>query len=402
MHDSFANTLLALAAILVLAKVGGALFERFGQPAVLGEVLVGILLGNLAFLTGGYVDVFEPFKTDQFLKHYAEIGAILLLFSVGLETSVKEMAKEGLSSFLVALVGVTFPFVLGYFFADFVPLEGTTSHTSLFLGATLTATSVGITARVLRDLGQIARRESKIILGAAVIDDVIGLVILAVVSGILITNAVSFSEIFVIAGKALLFIGGTLLLGSFVLGRLIRIAHQVKVEGMMIVTALAVAFLFAYVAELLQLAAIVGAFAAGMLLTEEHFHGFQERISVTDMVSVLSHIFVPVFFVLMGMWVDLSSLATFQIFIIGILLTLAAVAGKLVSGLAALGKGIDRLSIGIGMIPRGEVGLIFASMGLSMKVISPAIYSVVIAMILLTTLLTPPLLKWSLGRQRRS
>lgn len=399
MVDPVAPVLLALAVILAGAKLGGDVAERIGQPAVLGELVVGIVLGNLD-LVG--VPWFRTVASDHTIDVLARLGVVLLLFEVGLESTVGDMLKVGGRSLLVAVLGVVTPWALGWWVGGLL-LPDASPYVHAFLGATLTATSVGITARVLKDLGRAQSPEARIILGAAVIDDVLGLVILAVVAGVITAadrgSDLSYPAVGVIVAKALLFLGGALVLGVAVSPRLFALAGRLRGSGLLLTTALVFCFVVAYLASAVGLAAIVGAYAAGLVLEED-------KPRLAELVRPIGTLLVPVFFVLMGMRVELRSFAHPDVLGLALLLTLAAIAGKQACALGGLGAALDRLSIGIGMIPRGEVGLIFANLGLSLtlhgeRIVSPAIFSGLVIMVLLTTLITPPALKWSLARGAR-
>jgi Kef-type K+ transport system membrane component KefB len=402
----FERILYALVIILLAAKVGGDLLERVGQPAVLGELVFGVLLGN-AFLIG--IPWFEPLKGHQAVTVLAEIGVILLLFEVGLESTVSDMMKVGLSSFLVALLGVIAPFFLGWGVAAWF-LPGHSIYVHIFIGATLTATSVGITARVLKDLGRIKAKESRIILGAAVIDDIMGLVILAVVSGIISSvdrsgAGVSSLAILWIIAKAVIFLFGAIVVGGYLSPRLFRVASRLRVAGMLLTTALAVCFVLAWLAAVMGLAPIVGAFAAGLILEKVHFREFHSRgeHELEELIHPLAVFLVPIFFVEMGMAVDLRTFADGDVLLFALVLTLAAIIGKQAAAFGVIGKGLNRLAVGLGMIPRGEVGLIFAAIGARMMVqgepvIAASVYSAVVIMVIVTTLVTPPVLKIALER----
>ena len=404
--NSVHNVLPFLIIILITAKLGGALFEKFKQPAVLGEIIFGVILGNISYLSGGHISFFDLIKDSDFIKTLSEIGIIILLFEVGLHTQLKSMLKVGVSSFFVAVVGVVLPFIMGSC-ASYVLSWGENSLVDIYIGAILVATSVGITARVLQDLGKVDLNESRIVLGAAVIDDVLGLIILAVLSGLAGANmgensASNFSlySIFIIVLKAVGFLVGAIFLGNRFAPTILNITKYLKVEGMSLVMALIFAFSLAYAADWIGLHAIVGAFAAGLILEETYFEGFHNHKNLDGIIRPLSNFLVPVFFVLIGMKVSLETFTHFKIVSIALIMSAIAVVGKLAAGLGALEKGLDRLSIGIGMIPRGEVGLIFASIGLEYHIIKHDIYSAAVVMVMITTLVTPPLLTWSLSRNK--
>lgn len=402
--------LLGLALIFVVAKVGGEVFERLNQPAVLGELTAGMAVGALALAGVGGV---EELRTHAVIGALAELGVIILLFEVGLESNIAEMIEVGWSSLLVALAGVVVPFFLGWGASYyFLPSEPTLAH--VFIGATLCATSVGITARVLRDLGRLQTRESRIILGAAVIDDVLGLLILAVVAGAIRASAaggaLALSDVAHIAGASAAFLVGAVAVGRFVVPHLFRGAGRFRSRGVLVTLALAFCFLLAWAAAVVGLAPIVGAFAAGLVLDEAHFEVFNSRGEqhLHDLLAPVSATLVPVFFVLMGMKVDLSAFARWELLGFAAALTAAAIVGKQVCALAVVERGVNRLAVGLGMIPRGEVGLIFAGIGAALTlpgaggtpapVIGPATFGAVVIMVIVTTLVTPPALKWSLQR----
>ncbi len=405
--DPVVPLLLALAVVLGAAKLGGWLALSIRQPAVLGEIVAGIVLGNLGLL--GWHGL-EPLKTDAVLGVLASLGVILLLFEVGLESSVEKMIGVGVSSFLVALLGVVTPFALGWALGAWL-LPGHPGYVHAYLGAVLTATSVGITARVLRDLGRVESREGRIILGAAVIDDVMGLLVLAVMTGLIAAanrggGGLGAGSLAAIAARAVGFLAAAVLLGQLLAPHLLRLAARVRVPGALLASGLLVCFLLSYLAARVELAPIVGAFAAGLVLERPHFQEFEEsrRHSLESLLDPISSFLVPIFFVVTGLRVELASFADRTILVLAGALTLAAIAGKQACALGAVERGLNRLAIGIGMIPRGEVGLIFANVGASLaiageRVITPATYSAVVVMVVVTTLITPPALQWSLLRR---
>jgi Kef-type K+ transport system membrane component KefB len=398
--------------MLVAAKVAGEIFERLKLPAVLGELGAGIVLGNLVIF--GFMAA-EPLKTDATIAALAELGVIILLFEVGLESDLKEMMEVGWSSLLVAVVGVVAPFFLGWAVsAYFIPEESRLAH--IFIGATLCATSVGITARVFKDLGKLSTREARIILGAAVIDDVLGLLILAVVAGAIKAagtgGALSFVDVGVIALKSLAFLIGAIVIGQLLLPRMLRGAGRLETRGVLLTLAIACCLFMAWMAAKVGLAPIVGAFAAGLVLDEVHYKpkgGRMER-DLGDLLQPVSTVLVPIFFVLMGLKVDLRLFIRGDILGLALALTLAAIIGKQICALGVLERGINRLAVGVGMIPRGEVGLIFAGIGATLMlpgadgtrepVVGSAIFGAVVIMVIITTLITPIALKWSLDKKR--
>lgn len=405
--DPVVPVLLFLTIILLAAKVGGDLATRLRQPAVLGELVVGMVLGNLILL--GYSG-FEVLKTDPGIDLLSRLGVILLLFEVGLESTVGTMLKVGWSALLVAVIGVAFPFALGWAAGAWL-LPDASGYVHAFLGATLTATSVGITARVFKDLGVSQTSEARVILGAAVIDDVLGLVILAIVAGIITAadqgTVLSPLSIGITLGKALGFLVVSLTLGVLLTGKLFRLASNLRTRGVLLATGLAFCFLLSWLAAAVGLAPIVGAFSAGLILENAHYRDFVDKGEHTleELVHPLSSFLVPVFFVLMGMRTDLSAFARPGVAGLAIGLTVAAIVGKQFAGLGVLGGGVDRIMVGIGMIPRGEVGLIFANIGLALTVggehiIASETFAAVIVMVVVTTFITPPALRWRLERRR--
>jgi Kef-type K+ transport system membrane component KefB len=406
--DPIAGLILALAIILTVAKLGGHLAVKVGQPPVLGELAAGVILGNLGLL--GFHG-FDYLKTDASVEMIAGLGVILLLFQVGLESTVGQMLKVGLSSFLVATIGVIGPFVLGWGVgAWLLPEHSVYAH--VFLGATLTATSVGITARVLKDLRRAQTNEARIILGAAVIDDVQGLVILAVVTGIIaaanVGASLSYAAIGLVIFKATAFLVGSLALGVYLSPLLFRLAAKLESGGVLLAVGLVFCFFTAWGANAIGLAPIVGAFAAGLVLEPLHYRDFVSRgeHGLDHLIEPIAAFLVPVFFVLMGVRTNLAAFTEPGVLGLAAALTVAGIVGKQICSLGALGRGLDRLSIGIGMIPRGEVGLIFANIGLGLyiggeRVIDPSVFSAVVVMVIVTTVITPPALKWSFGRAAR-
>ena len=411
-HGLDPAVLIGVALMLVMAKLGSEIFERIHAPAVLGELFAGIVLGNLVIF--GFSRV-ESLKTSDTIAALAEFGVIILLFEVGLESDLKEMVEVGWSSLLVAILGVIAPFLLGWAVsAYFIPEEPRLAH--IFIGATLCATSVGITARVFKDLGKLATREARIILGAAVIDDVLGLLILAVVAGAIKAagtgGSLSVFNVGLITIKSLGFLISAIIVGQFLMPRLLHAAGRLATQGVLLTVAISCCLFMAWMAAKVGLAPIVGAFAAGLVLDEVHYkHGrAQQERALQDLLHPVSTVLVPIFFVLMGLKVDLRLFARLDILGLALALTVAAIIGKQICAFGVIERGINRLAVGLGMIPRGEVGLIFAGIGAtlmlptanggSQPVISSAIFGAVVIMVIITTLITPLALKWSLGKKR--
>ena len=379
-HGELGTFLLAFATALLGAKLFGELAERIGQPAVLGELLVGVLLGpsllGLVPLTAGILLV-------------AEIGVLLLLFEVGLETDLEELARVGGSATAVAVVGMLLPFVGGYLVTRAAGFE---TLTAIFVGAALTATSIGITSRVLSDLGMLKSREGQIILGAAVADDVLGLVVLAVVSQIAATGSVATGDALKAAGLSFAFLLVALVVG-IPLGRiLVRFVGKARVRGVLVAVAVAFALLAALGAQTAGSAAIVGAFAAGLVLARTN-RGHDIGTAVRPVVDVLA----PIFFVVIGAQVNVAYLnpttpGNGAALLLALGLTLVGILGKFAAGFAAWGK-VSRVFIGAGMIPRGEVGLIFAQIGKQNGALPEPVFVAVVLAVFATTFVTPPLLK---------
>lgn len=389
---------LTIIAILMGAKVLGELAERMGQPAVLGELVAGVLIGPsvLAILpTAGPV--------SEIVHLLAEVGVAVLLFEIGLETDIKEMFRVGGSATIVAVVGVAAPFLLGFLFWMMVqPSIGThgpgisDTMVAVFVGATLTATSVGITARVLTDLNRIHTREARVVIGAAVVDDVLGLVILAIVSGLAAGAALTVFGIamkFVIAAG---FLVAAVIIGNVVAPRVFGFVDTMRVRGVLLVSAFCFALLFAALAGLAGSAMIIGSFAAGIVLSSTN-----QFDMITDRIAPVADLFTPIFFVSVGAGVNVnlflpwSSAFDVSVLVIGGALLAIAIVGKVISGYA-VGWGrskLNHLAIGVGMIPRGEVGLIFAHLGLTNGILSSQVYSAILIMVIFTTFLAPPLLK---------
>lgn len=422
---NYAATFFWIGVLLLLGKCA-SLVERVGQPSVLGELVLGVILGNLGLIG---LHIFEPIMSDPYISFLAELGVVILLFQIGLESNIGKMMKVGVSALLVAIVGVVVPFILGTYVAGPWLLPGQDFNTYLFLGAALTATSVGITARVFQDLKKLHTPEAQIVLGAAVIDDVIGLIILAVVSAIVTSGGVSPMDIGLITGKAVGFLLAAIVIGQLAAPRLGRIFSMIHTGvGMKFALAMSLGLIVAAAAQKIGLAPIVGAFAAGLVLDPVHFRYFKDQKIVEDirhelksadpaiqkrlegtmdehshrhieyLIEPLAHFFVPIFFVMTGTAVKLETLFDTQILLTALGITVIAFIGKIVSGLAA-GK-VRKSLVGWGMVPRGEVGLIFATIGRGLGVVPDNVYSVIVIVVILTTLLTPPILTGLLKRAK--
>jgi Kef-type K+ transport system membrane component KefB len=393
-----ARFFLVLAAILVAAKLLGELAERIGQPAVLGELVAGVLLG------GSALGVVPAGGAEAELIHVlAELGVVLLLFEIGLETDLREMFRVGPAALAVAVVGIVLPFAFGYLFWRYAPHASSGSGdlvtAAIFIGATLTATSVGITARVLSDLGRMNTAEARIIIGAAVIDDVLGLVILSVVTGVAAGASLSFLGILRTLAVAVGFLVVAVVVGRFVAPRLFDVINRMRVRYVLLVASIAFAIGLAALAGLAGSALIIGAFAAGLVLS-----GTNQFDTIEHEVRPVASIFTPIFFVSVGASVDLSLLnpstpgARATLLVAGALIFLAVV-GKIAAGWAAPWTRFRRIVVGVGMVPRGEVGLIFADIGRRSGVLGDEVFGAVLLMVMVSTFIAPPALKALFARE---
>jgi Kef-type K+ transport system membrane component KefB len=387
MHLDVPTFLGLLVIVLLTAKALGAIAQRFGQPAVLGELVAGALLGS------SVLGVIDP-KQEAF-HLMAEVGVVILLFEIGLETDLHRLLQLGGPAAVVAVVGVVLPFAMGYAVCYMLNL----GHlVSVVAGASLTATSVGITARVLNDLGRLQDVESQIILGAAVLDDILGLIILAVVEGLESGKPVTVGGVLWITAIAFGFLIVALLIGKRVVPLLFRLLRRLGAPGTVTMLAVILAFGMAWLANFAGSALIIGSFAAGLLLS-----GTEHAEEAERGVAHLGHFFVPLFFVSVGAAVDVRTLnpldsANHPTLLLGGLLIVVAVIGKFLAGYAPFWFRGKKSVIGVGMIPRGEVGLIFAEKGMRSGILSVGQYSAITLMVMVTTFLAPPLLKLLLPR----
>lgn len=359
------------------AKVAGELFERFRQPSVIGEVMAGVLIGPHLL---GWIHLGEAQEA------LGEIGVIVLLFTVGLSSHLSEFKSVAGPATRVGLLGIALPFAGGW---GLMSVLGYGQVESLFVGAALVATSVGITARVLQDMNQLWRRESRIILGAAVLDDVLGLAILAVVAG-LAEGAVSGGKVLLVVGEALGFVALLILIGPRLARRHPRILGRPRTEGGPLAIALTLCLGLSALANAIGLAALVGAFLAGVILAEA-----PDEYELEDKMGPVANFLVPFFFVVTGAHLDLGVFASGGVALLALVITVVAIVAKVAGcGLGAVSLGCrSALAVGVGMMPRGEVGILVASLGLSLGVIEAPIYGAVIGMSLLTTIIAPPLLR---------
>jgi Kef-type K+ transport system membrane component KefB len=412
-----AGVLLSLVVIYFASKVGGELCARINLPPVLGELVGGVVVGVsalhlLVFPEGGAdvsnsaivsflqattnlspeaaVSVFRA--QSEVVSVLAELGVVILLFEIGLESDLKELIRVGPQAAIVAVVGVVTPFAAGT--GGLIYLFGIPPVPAIFAGAALTATSIGITAKVLAEIGQLSSKEGQIIIGAAVLDDVLGIIVLAVVASLAKTGEIVVTNVIYLIISAGVFLVGTIFLGRFLSPLFVGLVNEMRTRGQLLLTALIFAFILSYVAAAIQLEAILGAFAAGLVLAET-----DKRRELEEQVIPVADILVPIFFVTVGAKTDLSVLnpavpSNREGLILAIFLIVVAIIGKVVTGLTVFGQpGINRLAIGVGMIPRGEVGLVFAGVGAASGALSEATEAAIIMMVILTTFIAPPLLR---------
>jgi Kef-type K+ transport system membrane component KefB len=440
--DPVVPILIASIFITLGAALGGLLMKWLKQPAVLGELLVGLAAGNLGYyfggstltvlregdnlsriaslaLTGPYnlseaaFQVLPPGAHTDLLAHllsgsqgqtyisvYAFIDVIsrlailVLLFLVGLEISLVEMKRVGRYASYVAILGIVVPMILGMGVMKLLHPHNPLAA-DLFIGGILTATSVGITARVLRDLGRDTTEEARIILGAAVIDDVLCLIVLAVVSGLAVTGKISLAAIAITTGKAALFLVASLGVGIWLTPKIVRRLASAGVDNLKLLFGVSFALLLAWLANVAELATIVGAFAAGMVLNS-FFDKEVGGTSLHELLTPIESLLVPLFFVWMGIQVKLETMGNKDVIIAGLALTLVAVVGKVAAGWGCPPT-MNRLAVGFGMMPRGEVGLIFAGIGKAVGVVNEGLFSAVVLLVMVTTILAPILLRATLG-----
>lgn len=440
--DPVVPILIASIFITMGAALGGLLMKWIKQPSVLGELLVGLLAGNLGYYfgnpvltvlregdnlsrisdlalgsrlsvadathqllqAGSHTDLIASLLSSpngltylniySFIDIVSRMAILILLFLVGLEISLVEMRRVGKHASYVAVLGIILPMLLGMGSMKILHPAGTLAA-DLFIGGILTATSVGITARVLRDLGRDDTEEARVILGAAVIDDVLCLIILAVVSGLAVTGTISVASIAITTGKASLFLVASLGIGIWLMPKLVRRLATVGVKNLKLLFGVSFAFLLAWLANVSELATIVGAFAAGMVLNS-FFDREVEGASLHELLSPVESLVVPLFFVWMGIQVKLETMADRGVLLAGLVLTIVAIIGKVAAGWGCPPT-MNRLAVGFGMMPRGEVGLIFAGIGKGIGVVDEGLFSAIVLLVMVTTVLAPILLRASLG-----
>lgn len=392
---------LGLAIIVLAAMFGGHIAARIGQPAVLGELLAGMFLGNMF----GFGRL-QFLGVDPYLDILSRLGMLLLLFEVGVDLSVRDLLGVGPSSFAVALIGTAATLAIGTMTAAaFMPDASIAAH--VFIGAAVTATSVGITARVLKDMRASRSDEAKIILGAAIVDDVLALVVLGAVTAWV--GAGPGGETFptmsiaALVMKTIGFLVLAIVLGMRFTPTWFRYAARLHAGGALLAVGLCFCFFLSWAATAIGLAALVGAFAAGLVLEDSHSEVFVQRGErpLGELLQPMTSFLVPVFFVLVGFRTNIATLGSPALLAFAVALSIAAVAGKLLCAIGVLKHGVRKLTVAVGMIPRGEVTLVFAALGSVLRVGSVPLldqrgYAAIVSVVILTTLVTPPALKWSI------
>jgi Kef-type K+ transport system membrane component KefB len=413
-----AGVLLCLTVIYLASKVGGELCVRINLPPVLGELVGGVVVGVsalhlLMFPEAGATEVAPSVLVNflgsttgaapevaiaasqaysEVISVLAEMGVVILLFEIGLESDLQELIRVGPQAAIVAVVGVIAPFfsgTLGLIYLFHMP-----TIPAVFAGAALTATSIGITAKVLAEIQRLSSREGQIIVGAAVLDDVLGIIVLAVVASLAKTGEVEIANIVYLVVSSVVFLVGSIVLGRFFSPYFVTLVDKLQTRGNLLLSSLIFAFILSYIATAIHLEAILGAFTAGLVLAET-----DKREELAEQVIPLADMFVPIFFVCVGAKTDVSVLNPLvpenrQGLILASFLIIVAIIGKVITGLTIVGQpDINRLAIGVGMIPRGEVGLVFAGVGSASGVLSRPLEAAIIVMVILTTFLAPPLLR---------
>ena len=420
------GVLLSLVVIYLASKIGSEIAKRLDFPPVLGELVAGLVVGVSAlhlivFPENGLaasdsvvmtalqsINQLTPEAVTQIFESQsevvsvlAELGVIILLFEIGLESDIRQLKEVGPQAVVVACVGVAVPFAAGT--AGLMSIFHVPAIPAIFAGAALTATSIGITSKVLSELGQLKSKEGQIIVGAAVIDDVLGIIVLAVVASLAKTGEIDVTNVIYLIISATAFLLGSILLGGFFNKGFVSIVEKLKTRGNIIIPAFIFAFFMAFIGSAIHLEAILGAFAAGLVLDET-----DARNELDELIKPISDLFVPIFFVTVGARADLGVLnpavpENRAGLLIAVFLVAVAIVGKLVTGWAAFGQpGINRWAIGVGMIPRGEVGLVFAGIGSASGVLSKPLEVSIIIMVILTTFLAPPFLRIAFAQQDQS
>ncbi len=457
--DPVIPILLALTIVTLVALMGREIAQRFDQPSVLGELIIGILIGNIGYWLGNdwisvlreFSAVFnaltltfennitlemaltqhlEPALTEELLPIltssqgnqiieviqvidiFSRIGLLFLLFVVGLESSIHELSASIKPGIRVAAIGVVAPFALGFGTMELFAPEAHWSS-ALMVAIALCATSIGITAHVFHELKMESTRTAHIVLSAAVIDDVLGLILMAIGIDIIFRGSFDITTVLYSISQAIMFLASIYLLVPFIIRFMIRYLHNFALWEAELFVSFLLLTVLSWMADFVGLSAIVGAFAAGLILSNNEFTYWKKKgrrstdkeegkayyldQEIKDQIRPFEAILAPIFFVLMGTQVKLEAFLNQEIVLLATALTVVAVAGKLLSGLGATGN-LPRFAIGAGMVPRGEVALILASLGKTVGVLNSTLFTAVVMMTIITTLIGPPLLKWQLNK----
>ncbi|MEP4149402.1 MAG: cation:proton antiporter [Halioglobus sp.] len=395
--EAFSRTSLALILMITLADACGFLFERLGLPELVGEISAGILLGNLALL-GIDFNFTALLRDSEFMTYSSELALVLLLFLVGLESDMRDLLKVGRNATTVAFAGVALPVLLGLGTATALGING--GLQGWFVGAMLAATSVGITAKLLEAQGKLKSPSGEVILGAAVIDDVLGILLLAILASVAASGEFQLSALAIIIAKAMLFFGGAIFIGQRLMPQMVHMVAITKHASIWTGFAFCLALGFAELASFAGLAPLIGAFVAGLLLDDVYFRvgATLQKHTLEELIRPISDILISIFFVGVGAQVQLEVLADSNILLTIAALTTVAIVAKAAAGYMVKGEGFDRLGIGFGMVPRGEVGLVFAAFAFSHGIFMPRTYTALVMVVLLTTVIGPALLKPRLAR----
>lgn len=413
-----AGVLMSLVVIYLASKIGGEICSRINLPPVLGELTGGVIVGvsvmhllmfpeaaaaevtpsvitNLLQATTGASSesALTSFSTfSEVISVLSELGVVILLFEIGLESDLQELIRVGPQAAVVAVVGVAVPFLSGTL--GLIYLFGTPVIPAVFAGAALTATSIGITAKVLAELQRLSSKEGQIIIGAAVLDDVLGIIVLAVVASLAKTGEVEIANIVYLVVSSVVFLVGSVVLGRFLGPYFVSLVDRLQTRGGLLLSSLIFAFVLSYIATAIHLEAILGAFTAGLVLAET-----DKRHELEKQVIPIAEMLVPIFFVTVGARTDLSVLnpavqSNREGLVIACFLITVAIIGKVVTGFTVFGQPeLNRLAIGVGMIPRGEVGLVFAGVGSASGALSAPLEAAIVVMVIVTTFVAPPFLR---------
>lgn len=449
--DPVAPTFEAFGIVLMATLIGRFAARKLNVSLVLGEVLMGIIIGTFLSALGGpgvavirhqntiqkiiqnidnnvaldkavsttlsesslsqkdqrvLSETFEAGNAEQYIRLarvmflFSSFGMALLLFTVGLQSNILEIIRLGPRSIIIAVTGISLSGMLGYFLTIFL-FPGADPRLPLFIGGALCSSSTGMTARVFKEMNKLEAPEAKIVMSAAVFDDILGLVLLAILSGVVAAGEIQFGPMAMILFKAIAFLLAVVLVGLYVMPWIVRPIEELDPQNIRLLFPMILLLMMCWLADYIGLAMTIGAFAAGLMITEKLFSSTDDHHqTVEKLIAPIEGIFVPVFFVLMGLQVDITLFADFKVIGIGLLITFVAVLGKIGAGIF-LPKAVNKLVVGLGMVPRGEVALIFMSIGKSVGVINAQMYAVIVMVILLTISITPPILRLAFKRSDR-